>query len=357
MNHKSKLHLAILKNEDPYDHLNWVKACEDHKDAVEYKVVDLMGQSWLGAFEGARFDCLLAKPGARTSVFRSAYQERIEILAAEFGYPVFPFLPELRIYENKRYLSYWLEANRISHPETHVFYDKNETLAHVAACRFPLVGKINVGASGDGVRILENREVAREYIELAFSSGLRNRTGPKMQRNLLANKLKKLARPKALLNRLKSYRQIAADAQIGFVIFQEFIPHDFEWRIVRIGDSFFGHKKLKSGAKASGSLLKRYEDPPHALLDFVKDITDRYQFYSQAVDIFIDPKGRFLINELQCIFGQSDPYQMKVDGKIGRYLRKGNEWVFEEGDFNKNESFDLRVAHVIQMYGDKRWQE
>ena len=296
--------------------------------------------------------CLLVKPGARTSGFRNAYQERIEILAAEFGYPVFPSLPELRIYENKRYLSYWLKASQIPHPETWVFYDKNEALAHVSTCRFPLVGKINVGASGDGVRILDSRERTREYVEQAFSSGLHNRTGPKMQKNLLANKIKKIVRPKKLLNRLKSYRQIAADSQIGFVIFQEYIPHDFEWRIVRIGDSFFGHKKIKVGEKASGSLLKGYENPPLELLDFVKNITDRHKFYSQAVDIFVDPDGRYLINEMQCIFGQSDPYQMKVDGKIGRYVMKDGRWAFEEGDFNRNESFNLRIAHVIKMIGD-----
>ncbi len=342
------INVAILKNEDPYDHLNWVKACEDHKDAVQYRIIDLMKQSWMEDFRGSSFDCLLVRPGAKTSVFRNAYQERVEILATQLGYRVFPSLDELRIYENKRYLSYWLAANNIPHPATWTFYNKKDALNHISTCPFPLVGKINVGTSGDGVQILKGESSAREYIDLAFSSGLRNRTGPKLtQRNLLADKFKKLAKPRELANRIKGYRQVAADAQTGFVILQEYIPHDFEWRIVRIGESFFAHKKIKSHGKASGSLLKEYENPPLQLLDFVKDMTDTHHFYSQAADIFIAPDGRYLINELQCIFGQSDPFQMKVDGKVGRYVQKDHHWIFQEGDFNQNESFNLRVAHVI----------
>jgi hypothetical protein len=349
------LNLAILKNEDPYDHLMWVKACEDHSRHVAYTVIDLLNRSWLDEFREQSFDCLLALPGAKTSTFRSAYQERLEILAGELSCHIYPTLTELRIYENKRFLSYWLQANDIPHPQTWVFYDQEEALAHLAAAQFPCVGKTNVGASGDGVMILKDGIQAREYVMRAFTTGIRSRTGPKLfHKNLIGSKLKKLLHPDQILNRLKTYVQIAKDAQIGVVILQEYIPHNYEWRIVRIGDSFFGHKKIKSGSKASGSLLKGYDPPPFQLLDFVKSITDDHRLVSQAVDIFVDRDGCYLVNEMQCLFGQSDPYQMKVDDRIGRYIMKAGHWMFEEGDFNQNESFNLRVAHVIEMYGDKR---
>lgn len=347
-----KLNVAILKNEDPYDHLMWVKACEEFPEQIDFEVFDLLNRSWMDVFRNRFFDCLLARPGAKTSIFRTAYQERIEILADDLKYNIYPTVTELRIYENKRYLSYWLQANGIPYPETWVFYDRKEALAHLDDARFPRVAKTNVGASGDGVMILKDRDQAREYIHQAFTTGIRSRTGPKLfQKNLVAEKLKKLLHPRQVLNRLKTYGQIARDAQMGFVILQEYIPHDYEWRIVRIGDSFFGHKKIKSGSKASGSLLKGYEKPPFQLLDFVKTITDNHRLVSQAVDIFVDRDGRFLVNEMQCLFGQSDPYQMEIDGRVGRYTNKADQWTFEEGDFNQNESFNLRVAHVIEMYG------
>jgi len=140
----------------------------------------------------------------------------------------------------------------------------------------------------------------------------------------------------------------SADVQNSFVLLQEYIPHDFEWRVVRIGDSFFAHKKLKMGEKASGSLLKNYDNPPFSILDFVKEVTDRFNFYSQSVDIFETENG-YLINEMQCIFGQSDPYQMLVDGKPGRYINKSGKWIFEEGDFNTNESYDLRLQSALEL--------
>ena len=56
---------------------------------------------------------------------------------------------------------------------------------------------------------------------------------------------------------------------------------------------------------------------------------------------------------MQCIFGQSDPYQMLVDETPGRYCNLNNNWVFEAGDFNRFESYDLRVKHVLQIFNKR----
>ncbi|HQG56969.1 MAG TPA: hypothetical protein PK496_08180, partial [Bacteroidales bacterium] len=69
----------------------------------------------------------------------------------------------------------------------------------------------------------------------------------------------------------------------------------------------------------------------------------------QAVDIFETPSG-FLINEMQCIFGQSDPYQMMVGGIPGRYVFENGAWKFEAGDFARNQCYNLRVEWVINMF-------
>ena len=110
---------------------------------------------------------------------------------------------------------------------------------------------------------------------------------------------------------------------------------------------------MKVKDKASGSLLKNYGNPPLGLLSFVREVTDRFNFRSQAVDLFETAPGEYLINEMQCIFGQSDPYQMLVDGKPGRYLWRENQWHFEPGDFNSNESYDLRVNFIIEILKSK----
>ena len=87
---------------------------------------------------------------------------------------------------------------------------------------------------------------------------------------------------------------------------------------------------------------------PLELLDFVKEVTNKCGLTSIAIDVF-ENKGRFLINEIQCFFGQSDPYQMLVDGKPGRFVSDGSKWIFEEGMFNTNQCYDLRLNHAISL--------
>ncbi len=53
----------ILKNEFEDDHDLWIRACENFKDKVTYKIVDLTKDKWLEQLNNKKFDYLLAKPG------------------------------------------------------------------------------------------------------------------------------------------------------------------------------------------------------------------------------------------------------------------------------------------------------
>ena len=281
------------------------------------------------------------------------YDERLDILVRELNIPCFPTLEEVKIYENKRYFSYWLKANNLPHPETLVFYFEKEAMAYAGKqVHFPLVAKTNIGASGSGVVILENQKQLVEYIQNTFrGSGSDKRVGPNLKKGKIIQRgINLVLNPKRLILRYNTYKARALDVQRDFVLFQKHIPHHFEWRVVRMGESFFAHKKLLLGNMTSGSLEKEYSNPPLELLDFVKQITDKFNFKSQAVDLFESSDGNYLINEMQCIFGQSDAFQMKVNGEIGRYLHDGKGWVFEKGDFNCNESFDLRLEAAISYF-------
>jgi hypothetical protein len=84
------------------------------------------------------------------------------------------------------------------------------------------------------------------------------------------------------------------------------------------------------------------------LLDFIREITERTGITSVAIDLF-DHKGRYLVNEIQCFFGQSDPYQMLVNSVPGRYRFTDGIWKFEAGDFASNACYDLRLEHALKM--------
>jgi glutathione synthase/RimK-type ligase-like ATP-grasp enzyme len=348
----NKRKFVILANERAGDHQLWIDACKNFSDKIAYRVVNLVSDNWYEQIIKEKVDCLLTKPGGLSMPFKQLYDERLMILAREKHFPMFPCLDEVLIYENKRFFSYWLKANNLPHPKTHVFYDRKETEKFLSETAFPVVAKLNIGASGNGVQILKNKDAADRYIHEIFTSGKTSRVGPRLDKGHIIKRVAaKLLDPKSLIERLRVYKTVSGDVQKGFCIFQEFIKHDYEWRVVRIGDSFFAHKKLLKKDKASGSLEKKYDNPPLKLLEFVKEITERFQFFSQAVDIFETSEGHYLINEMQCIFGQSDPYQMLVDGTPGRYLFADGQWVFEAGDFNTHESFDLRLQAAIDLYG------
>lgn len=347
----SMIKAVILMNENYGDDEQWIKACENRRDVLTYRVVNITADHWYEQLTIEPYDILLTKPSGLISRYKQLYDERARLIANELKKEMFPTYSEILLHENKRYLSDWLKVNNIPHPETHVFYDKSEALLWTEKCAYPIVAKSSIGASGSGVMIIRSKKRALDYIHRSFSKkGAHKRWGPNLRKgNLVLRAINACNDMSYLKRRLLLYTTRKNDRQEGYVLFQKYIPHEFEWRVVRIGESYFAHKKVKLGDKASGSLLKQYDNPPLDILDFVRMITDTFGLFSQAVDIFESDNG-YLVNEMQCIFGQSDPYQMLVNGRPGRYFRRNDEWIFEVGDFNTNECYDLRLDTAIQLY-------
>lgn len=345
-----KYRVVIFRNEAADDHLPWLEACLRRQDEVESVVIDITASDWLDRFRGREYDLVLLRPPGRTERYKQLYDERSYLLHYYSGIPVYPSLTEVFIYENKRLLSDWLSINNIPHPVTRVFFDRNEALAFAApGISFPVVAKTNIGASGNGVRFLENQKELQDYISNAFSRGVGVRTGPKLKKGSLGGKLlRAITTPGFLKKRLGEYRASYENPQRGYVIFQEFIEHEYEWRCVRIGDSYFAHKKIARNNMSSGTLIKGYDHVPAALLDFIRTMTDRSGLSSVSIDLF-ERDGGYLVNEVQCFFGQSDPYQMLVDSVPGRYRYIEGNWAFEAGDFASNACYDLRLEHALTL--------
>lgn len=346
----NKFKVVILTNDIADDHLKWVTSLIKHPELFHYRIVDIFSNDWIELLLQEKIDLVLAKPANLKSLMKQVYDERLSIINDTLGINIYPTLTEIKIYENKRFLSDWLKTVNLPHPKTDVFFSQNQALDFSKNTVFPIVAKTNIGASGSGVRILHSVEEANGYIKRCFSSkGAPKSVGPKLAPGTFPQKLYKALTDFDLVKKkFALYKGGYAEKQTGFVIFQKFVEHSFEWRVVCIGESYFAHKKVKKGEKSSGSLIKEYGDVPVQLLDFCESIMTRFSFYSQAIDIF-ESDGEYLINEMQCIFGQSDPYQMVIDDKPGRYIRQNGEWQFEEGMFNGNESFDTRIDHIIKL--------
>lgn len=348
-----KYRFAILKNELPESHIRWQTSCQ--KANVVYDIIDLMVHDWYEKCLNKEYDCYLLKPPGEIQRFKDMYNERVYILSEVLGKFVYPSYNEIFIHENKKLLAYYLKANGIPHPETNVFYRLEEAMAFAENTKYPIVAKTSIGASGTGVTIVKESNSLKKYIRQAFGKGIKRRFGPNRNTgNIRSWTSKACANPSWALKKIKKYFDLYTDAQKGFVIFQEYIPHDYEWRIVKIGDSFFGHKKIKKGDKASGTKGIEYVRPPEALLNFSRDLCLVHHFNSMAIDLFEHPNKGYVVNELQTIFGHVQDHILEVDGKPGRYLFKSGYWIFEAGNFNTNESYDLRLQYALELFGNKK---
>jgi len=348
-----KYKIAILKNETDEDHLEWVKACENYSNQVEYDVIDLITENWMEKVREKEYDFFLTRPPGRIAYYKQLYDERVYIIANVLNLPVYPTIDEQLIYENKRMLAYFLKARNIPHPKTSVFYKEQEAINFIRKSSFPLVAKTNIGAGGSGVKILKSEQEALDYIKNSFSEkGIKRSFGPNIRKGNYLKRLKKrLGNISDTVDYFKEKKRAATiEPQKWFVIFQEYIESDYEWRCVVINNSYFGHKKLRSiGEKISGTSNVSWEIPDENLLNFLKKIVDENGFWSQAIDLFNDKQRGYLVNELQCFWGSKNPHQMIKEGKPGRFIHKNGQWIFEEGNFNRNNSFDLRLQHVLEL--------
>ena len=344
--------IGILKTNNPDSAKNWIRACQDLN--INFKVVDLFSSSWLDAILSDKFDFFVIFPPGIFEHNKNMCDERLYVIKNTLDYNIFPSYKESLIYENKKMLSYFLQASNIYHPKTYVFYKYNEAKEFIARHEYPFVAKTSIGATGSGVKIIEDSSSAKAYIKSAFKGkGIRRRTGPNRVTGSPIKWFKKaIDSPKYLMNRLKLYFKLYKHVQKHYVIFQEYIPHDFEWKCIKIGKSYFAHKKIKIGNKASGSKIKEFGMPDLKLMDYVKKLCEQNNFNSVDVDLF-EHNGKYLVNEIQCVFGIPYGYLMQVDGQKGRLIKKDNRWHFEEGDFTINECCNLRLITALKQYGYK----
>ena len=327
--------LGIL-NEFTNEHKYYIKACEDL--GVEYEVIDFISSNWIENIEKSNCDGFLVRPSYKSEVMKKMYDEKLYILNNVLNKPIYPSYKEIFIYENKKNMAYFLEASKIPHAKTWVFYNKEEAEKFLDNYdKFPLIFKTNIGSAAVGVKFINSKSQAKSLVNKLFT---------KM-------KFVNFGYTKWSKSRYGVSYPIMDDKQYNFIIFQEAIDVKVEWRMIKIGESYFGHQKLSNGKFHSGSGLVGWVKPPVELLNMVKDICDKGNFSSMDVDIFEDNNGNYYVNELQTVFGSYDNSQMYIDGKPGRFKFVDGEWIFEEGYFNQNGSYNLRVEDFINKLNGK----
>lgn len=309
---------------------NYVKACQDLN--VDYEIIDMASTDWLEKIKKSKCDGFLVRPNHQKQVWKDMDDEKLFFIEKELKKKIYPSYLECFIYENKKNMSYWLDINNIKHAKTYVFYKKNEALSYLEKVKYPLVFKPNIASAGLGIKFINNKKEAIKLLNKVFTKF----------------KFINFGYTKWIKTKYGfSYPQLD-DRQFNFVIFQEKINVKYEWRIIKIGDSYFGHQKLEKNGLHSGSGEVGWVNPPMELLNLVKHICEVGDFSSMAVDIFEDKSGEYYVNELQTIFGSYNSSQMYIQDKACRYKYENNNWILEEGYFNQNYSCNLRVEDFLK---------
>lgn len=318
--HRVPITLGIIRD-SMYRYGNYEVACLEL--GVPYKLVDITCSAWIKQIKDSGCDAFLVWPPYINTLNKQIFDERLRTIVYDLKKTIFPSYESIWLYESKRRTADWLSVNNIPHPMTYVFFDRNEALDFLESAKLPLVFKTDLGSEASGVEIIRDKKRGKRLINLCFGAGY--------------------------LRKHCIWKDRARD----YILFQEYIPDAIEWRIERIGNSFFGHQKGKKGDFHSGTKVMLWERPPIRLLDFCRDVTEIGSFMSMDLDILETKDGRYLVSELQAVFGAPEFAQMYIDGKPGRFVfdKHSNAWQFEEGDFCRNYLCNLRIETLLKQIG------
>ncbi len=316
--------------------MRYVAACEHIH--VKYELVDIVCKDWLQNVVSAkeRIAGLLVGPPCEIMEQYNIYMERLYFIVHEIKIPIYPNYDSLMLYENKRYCTAWLTNHGYQTPKTWVLANKYETLDFLNKTQYPVVIKASIGAGGSAVQIVKSRFRAKMIAWQVFGLNRFITFG-----YVSWHKYKKA--------RIPFWFPMIGSALKHYMIVQEYIPIKWEWRVVKIGESYFGLKKRLNGHYASGAGKTSWENPPLELLDLLREVCHKGQFDTMAMDVLEAQDGQYYINELQVIFGSYNNAQLYVDGKPGRYTYQNGEYLFEEGYFNLFGSCLLRIQRFIQL--------
>lgn len=232
--------------------------------------------------------------------------DKLEILDKYLGKMVLPSSEALWVDEDKLRAQYVFEINDFPMIKTFSSHSKSEVMDYIEKCKYPIISKDKICASGHGVYMIKDKLQAREICEQVFSDGLKTNENYILQKD--------------------------------YVYFQEFVPnYGFDLRIVMIGNYFFGYYRYPKNDdfKASGSgIVEKKELPIDAMLLAKKVRQSLPRSNSLAVDFIKDTRDdKYYMVETSIFVGIETCEQLMVDGVAGRYVEKDGTFTFEPGRF------------------------
>lgn len=316
--------------------------------SIDYKFIDIFSQNWreynYNAIEG-----FLIYPSAYSGLWKETLIRRVEFLIEKYNIVISPSLNSIKLYEKKIAMYDFMNVNDIPYPLTKVYFNFKKMKEDIKEKEYPLFIKADGGSGAANIIEVSNKKDYSLLINRIFLGNYRYKKLLNFKQNIIDS----IYRYVKYFKQKNGYIIPKDDFYNSYVIEQEKINIYKEWRIINIDNSYFIHAKGKgSNGYHSGSKLKEWKIHNFKVLNLAKEIFENNSIYDASIDIFEDTSGNLLVNEIQCIFGTSLEYQMKINGEIGRYIYD-DEWIFEEGDFCRNGCNNLRIESILNRI-DKR---
>lgn len=287
----------------------WIEYCQIN--SIEYKLVDCYSTDIMNELNG----CTALMWHWHHKDYKAQLFARQFIISVEKrGIKVFPNTNTCWHYDDKLGQKYLLEAIDAPLIKSYVFYDLETALLWIHKNDFPKVFKLRSGAGAQNVKLLKNKQEAKQYAKRAFSKGFGiNRV------SILKERIWHFKRDKSLksflnisrgLGRFLFPNTITANLPIekNYFYLQDFIPdNDSDIRVVTIGKRAYALKRMvREGdfrASGSGDTIFDPNAIPKECIELAFETSKKLQTQCAAYD-FVFLEGKPLIVEVSYAFAK-----------------------------------------------------
>jgi len=242
---------------------------------------------------------------------REDNKKLVEAISRKKKVKMLPTVGEGFLYDNKiaqhELFSKWM-------PETFYITSFEQAMDQLKKMKYPFVSKTSEGSGSKNTRLIANEKAAAGEAKKAFHrKGIPIHYGHK---------------------------------QKGYLIWQEFIPHFYDWRVIFLTKRYayvvkrYNREEVPfSSGSGKRERIDDLTEEIQRLLDFSAKFFDEYRFSIAALDVASSENGRFFVLESSCFWGG-------IGETRSRIFEFNNDCRWSETKMLCDEAFSLIVGLI-----------
>lgn len=281
------------------------------KLGIEYYLVDCLADDIILQLKDAK---ALIWHWRHTNYAEKRIAKSVLNAASKMGIEVYPNLDTCGTFDDKVAQKYLLEACGLPLVESHVFYNKEDAIAFLDSCEYPVVTKLAGGAGSTNVTMVHDKNEGIKVCNKRFDTYYR----------MSSNWGKEKDPRQAVRYWVKEGNKRLLGEDKGYVYFQKFLPDNaYDIRVTIIGEKAIIFKRYvrDNDFRASGSGKLDYEvgEQDKAAISIGFDAAQKLGTQTLALDFAYDKEKSLKIIEISYGFVSGAVYNAG-----GYYKRDGS---------------------------------